>query len=344
MSGAHSHSRHGHSSVHADHELRAGSHLGSHQAGDSDYDHQSQRGAGQPLAVAVVLTALFALVELAGGLWSGSLALLADAGHMATDAAALLFALAANFVARRPVSDRHSFGLARAEVIAAFVNALAMLAVVAWIFFEAIDRIRNPIAVNGGGVFVIAALGLAVNLMVAWWLARDQESVNTRAALIHVIGDLLGSVAAVVAGTVIFFGGPLLADPLLSMAVGALILRSTFGVLRETTLVLLDSVPAGVDYGAVGSALAQIEGVTSVHDLHIWSMVPGRGAASAHVLVEDIERWPAVLRQARATLRERFGLDHVTLQPEWLRSEIRDCAQPVARSDGEPIAQSERSS
>src|SRR5882672_5606043 len=169
MSGAPSHSQHGHSNQQSHPE----SHLGAHHAGDSDYNHQSHRGAAQPLAAAVVLTALFALVELAGGLWSGSLALLADAGHMATDAAALLFALAANFVARRPVSDRHSFGLARAEVIAAFVNALAMLAVVAWIFFEAIDRIRNPVAVNGGGVFLIAALGLAVNLMVAWWLARD---------------------------------------------------------------------------------------------------------------------------------------------------------------------------
>jgi cobalt-zinc-cadmium efflux system protein len=242
---------------------------------------------------------------------------------MATDAAALLFALAANIIARRPVSDRHSFGLARVEVVAAFVNALAMLGVVAWIFIEAIDRLRNPVPVKGLGVFAIAGVGLAVNLAVAWVLSRERENVNTRAALIHVIGDLLGSVAAIVAGLVIYFGGPLMADPLLSMFVAALILRSTFGVLRETTLVLLDSVPAGVDYNKVGAALARIPGVKSVHDLHVWAMVPGRSALSAHVLVEDIAQWPAILRRARLVLKRDFGIDHVTLQPEWLRDAPR---------------------
>jgi cobalt-zinc-cadmium efflux system protein len=306
-------------------------HLAAHAEGDSGYTHQARASGGRALALAVVLTTGFAVVEVIGGLWSGSLALLADAGHMATDSAALLFALAANIVARRPASDRHSFGLARAEVIAAFVNALAMLAVVAWIFFEAIERIRGPLEVKGGGVFVIASIGLLVNIVVAWVLSRDRENVNTRAAFIHVLGDLLGSVAAIVAGVVIYFGGPLLADPLLSMFVAALILRSTFGVLKETTLVLMDSVPAGVDYRQVGRALAQIGGVKSVHDLHVWSMVPSRGALSAHVLVEDIARWPAILKQARALLAHDFGIDHVTLQPEWLREDRAPPAITVNR-------------
>jgi cobalt-zinc-cadmium efflux system protein len=292
-----------------------------HEHGDSHYDHKSRPSGSLPLAIAVALTGGYALIELAGGLWSGSLALLADAGHMATDAAALLFALAANIIARRPVSDRHSFGLARVEVVAAFVNSLAMLGVVAWIFFEAFERIGTPVQVRGGAVFAIASVGLLINIAVAWTLSRDRENVNTRAALIHVMGDLLGSVAAITAGIVIWLGGPLLVDPLLSMLVGGLILRSTVGVLRETTLVLLDSVPKGVDYRKVGMTLAQVPGIVSVHDLHVWSMVPGRSALSAHVLVDDIERWPVILHQVRHVMKRDFGIDHITLQPEWLRRE-----------------------
>lgn len=296
-------------------------HLKEHGRGDSGYGHRSPAARGNALGIAVGLTFGYALIEVLGGIWSGSLALLADAGHMATDSAALLFALAANIIARRPVSDRHSFGLARVEVIAAFVNAIAMLAVVVWIFSEAFDRISAPVPVKGLGVFAIAFVGLAVNVLVAWSLSRDRDNVNTRAAFIHVLGDLLGSVAAIAAGAIIHFGGPLVVDPLLSMLVGGLILRSTFGVLRETTLVLLDSVPEGVDYGRVGSTLAQIPGVLSVHDLHVWSMVPGKSALSAHVLVDDIERWPVILHQARLVLRRDFQIDHITLQPEWLRRE-----------------------
>ena len=301
-------------------------HLSHHHEGDSEYRHRAQPHGARPLAIAVALTLGFAIIELLGGLWSGSLALLADAGHMATDAAALLFALAANIVARRPVSDRHSFGLARVEVIAAFVNALAMLAVVAWIFYEAIDRLRQPVAVQGLQVMLIASVGLAINVMVAWSLSRDRENVNTRAAFVHVLGDLLGSVAAIVAGVVIVLGGPLVTDPLLSMFVAALILRSTLGVLRETTQILLDSVPPGIDFARVGRTLAAIDGIVAVHDLHVWSMVPGRTALSAHVQVEDIERWPVILHRARHALAQDFGIDHVTLQPEWPQAVVTSAA------------------
>jgi cobalt-zinc-cadmium efflux system protein len=311
MGVGHTHHSHGHG--------HGGHGLSHHHEGDSSYAHRSRPHGARPLAFAVAFTLGFAVIELIGGLWSGSLALVADAGHMATDSAALLFALAANIIARRPVSDRHSFGLARVEVVAAFVNALAMLAVVAWIFYEAIDRLRTPVPVQGLSVMVIAAIGLTINILVAWTLSKDRDNVNTRAAFIHVLGDLLGSVAAITAGLIIYLGGPSMVDPLLSMFVAALILRSTMGVLKETVLVLMDSVPEGVDYQTVGKALAGIHGVRSVHDLHIWSMVPGRGALSAHVLVEDIAQWPVVLREARGVLRKDFGIDHVTLQPEWLQ-------------------------
>lgn len=296
--------------------------LGAHDHGDSHYTHQSTSSGSRALLIAVVLTGGYALVELFGGLWANSLALLADAGHMATDSAALLFALAANWIARRPVSVRHSFGLARTEVIAAFVNAIAMLAVVAWLFIEGVGRILHPEAVRGGMVFTVAGVGLAINVIVAWSLSREQDNVNTRAALIHVMGDLLGSVAAIAAGIIIYFGGPTIIDPLLSMLVGGLILRSTVGVLRETTQVLLDGVPAGVDYTKLGRTLAAVPGIVSVHDLHVWCMVPGRGAVSAHVLVGDIEHWPVVLHNARRVLKKEFDIDHITLQPEWLRRDV----------------------
>lgn len=322
------------------HGPAAGGGLGHHHGGDSTYDHQSRPTGARPLAIAVALTLGYALVELIGGLWSGSLALLADAGHMMTDSAALLFALAANIIARKPVSDRHSFGLARVEVVAAFINGLAMLCVVAWIFYEAIDRLRDPVQVRGLGVFVIATVGLVINILVAWSLSRDRENVNTRAAFIHVLGDLLGSVAAIAAGIIIYLGGPTMVDPLLSMFVAALILRSTFGVLRETTLVLLDSVPENVDYAEVGTALARVRGVKSVHDLHVWSMVPGRSALSAHVLVENIGQWPVILNEARRILATQFHIDHITLQPEWLRESppARVAIQPAPSGASPPTA------
>jgi cobalt-zinc-cadmium efflux system protein len=310
--GSHRHGRrHGHDHGHA-HGLSG------HGHGDSDYTHRAAPAGARPLALAFGLTAGYSLVEAAGGLWSGSLALLADAGHMATDAAALLFALAANLIARQPASSRHSYGLARVEVVAAFVNALAMLAVVGWIFVEAIDRLRAPVPVQGIAVLGVASVGLGINLVVAWVLSRERDNVNTRAAYLHVLGDLLGSVAAIASGVIVHFSGFMQIDPLLSMFVGGLILRSTFGVLRQTTLVLLDSVPEEVDYAEVGRALAQVPGVVSVHDLHVWSMVPGRSALSAHVLIDDVDRWPQILNAARARLRSDFGLEHVTLQPEWL--------------------------
>ncbi len=308
----HHHDPHGH------HGHR-GHRFSEHQTGDSQHSHQSRPSSSRALIIAIALTGGYALVELVGGLWSGSLALLADCGHLVTDAAALLFSLAANKVAQRPVSERHSFGLARAEVIAAFVNSLALLAVVAWLVIEGIDRIRHPARVNGAAVFVIASVGLTINLIVAWLLSRDRENLNMRAALLHVLGDLLGSVAALAAGAVIYFTGFTVIDPLLSMLVSGLILRSTLGVIKESTLVLLDSVPSEVDFQTVGRALAGIEGVQSIHDLHVWSMVPGRNAVSAHLLVDRIEHWPQILRQARRVLARDFGIDHVTLQPEWLR-------------------------
>ena len=291
--------------------------LSSHGAGDSLYNHAAQQVKTSVLGVAVLLTLGFSAVELIGGLMSNSLALIGDAGHMATDAASLLFALVANWLAREGADSHHSFGHARIEVLAAFVNALVMFVVLGWICVEAIDRLTNPHEVSGGSVMLIATIGMFVNIGVALSLSRDKKNVNTRAALVHVMGDLLGSVAAIVSGAVIYFGGPTIVDPILSLLICALVAHAAWGVLKETTPVLLDAVPEGIRYDEVGEVIAKTPGVLSVHDLHVWIMSPGQNAISAHVYIESHRHWPRILNAIRTHVKEHFNIDHVSLQPEW---------------------------
>lgn len=268
------------------------------------------------LRIAVVLTIGFAIVEAAGGWLAGSLALLADAGHMVTDAAALGIALAAQHVARLPPSHRASYGYARAEVIAAFINALLMLAIVVGISVEAARRLLSPSPVAGGMVMVIAAVGLLINMFAAWSLSHGQ-SLNSRAALLHVSGDMLGSVAAIVAGAVVAATGWMPIDPILSLLVAALVLRSTWLLLKASTHVLMEGVPAHLSYDEIGRALTRVAGVAAVHDLHVWQMTSDRTALSAHLLIRDAQAWPQVLLTAQRLLAERYRIDHVTLQPAW---------------------------
>ena len=219
------------------------------------HDHgPGDAGHDRTLLLALGLTGGFALVEIAGGWWANSLALISDAGHMAADAGALLIALVTARLAARPVSPRNSFGYGRAEVIGAFINGLTMLAIVVWIVVEAVARVFKPLPMAGLPVMVIATVGLGVNLLVLWVLTRaggghaghGHAGLNKRAAVIHVLGDLLGSVAAIIAGAVVLFTGWTLIDPLLSVAVALLILRSTWQLLRESVDVLMESVPAGI--------------------------------------------------------------------------------------------------
>jgi cobalt-zinc-cadmium efflux system protein len=286
-------------------------------AGDHGHAHGHAYGTRRALAIALVLTAGFAGVEAIGGWLSGSLALLSDAGHMVTDAAALGLAFFADVVARRPPSRRASYGYGRAEVLAAFVNAIAMLVVVAAIGIEAARRLLAPEPVAGGTVVVIAVTGLFVNLVCAWVLSRATGSLNTRGALLHVLGDLLGSLAAVVAGGVIMATGWTPIDPILSIAVALLILRSTWQLLRQSTGVLMEGVPAHLDYEAIGRSLAALPGVTDVHDLHIWNLTTEGVALSAHVSLARGDEWLAVLAQAKRMLAAEHGIRHATLQPTW---------------------------
>jgi cobalt-zinc-cadmium efflux system protein len=289
---------------------------GNRPHGHHDRDHQGSGAKPGVLLTALAFTFGFACVEAAGGWLSGSLALVSDAGHMLSDTGALGLAAFAGWIARRPPSTRHSYGLVRAEVIAASLNGLFMVALIAWICYEAFQRLRDPQPVAGGSVMVIAAIGLAINLVVARTLSHGGHDLNTRAAFLHVLGDLLGSVAALAAGAVVYFTGWLPIDPLLSLLVAGLILASTVRLLRDALHVLMEGVPADLDFDAIGNEMARVEGVRGIHDLHIWTLGSGNAALSAHVELASLRSWPEVLRRLREMLHERFDVDHVTLQPE----------------------------
>jgi cobalt-zinc-cadmium efflux system protein len=265
---------------------------------------------------AVALTLGFAGVEAAVGWWAGSLALVADAGHMVNDAGALVIAAAAAWVAQKPASRLHSYGLGRAEFLAALVNSLGLLALVVWLAVSAVQRLQTPVPVMGEAVSLTAALGLLINIGVAWLLSRGEQNLNTRAALLHVMGDMLGSVAALIAGVVIAFTGWTPIDPILSLAIGALILLSSLRLLREALHGIMEGVPLHLSLEEIGQEMAGVPSVVSVHDLHVWSVASEEIMLSAHLVIEDMRDWPAVLESSRSLLHERFAIEHVTLQPE----------------------------
>jgi len=293
-----------------DHSLHA------HKQGDAKHSHAKEVSNQNLLLIALVLTLGFSGVEAAAAYFAGSLALISDAGHMVTDAAALGLALLAQIIARRPPSPKHSFGFGRAEALAAFVNGIAMLALVAWIVGEALTRFFTPHQVDGLTVTVVAAVGLLMNILVAWVLSHDRKSVNTRAALVHVMGDLLGSVGALIAGLVIQFTGWMPADALLSIFVSLLILKSTFSILRESYHFLMEGVPLHIDYLEVGSDLKKVPGVLAVHDLHVWEMTPSFPALIGHIEIAQMSEWPEIMSRINVMLLNKHGIDHVTLQPE----------------------------
>ncbi len=290
--------------------------LHAHKKGDAAHSHRKEVSNQNLLLIALVLTLGFSGVELAAAYFAGSLALLSDAGHMVTDSAALGLALLAQFIARRPPSAKHSFGFGRAEALAAFVNGIAMLGLVVWIVIEASTRFFTPHPVDGLTVTVVAAIGLLMNIIVAWVLSHDKKSVNTRAALVHVMGDLLGSVGALLAGLIIQFTGWMPADALLSIFVSLLILKSTFSILRESYHFLMEGVPLHIDYLQVGGDLRKVPGVLAVHDLHVWEMTPSFPALIGHIEIEDMSDWPQIMGRINLMLRDKHGIDHVTLQPE----------------------------
>lgn len=283
-----------------------------HHHDHSHHHHTSQRG----LYYAAATTLIYAVVEAGVGWWGNSLALLSDAGHMLTDTSALLIAAFGAWLAQRAPSSRHSYGLGQAEFIAALANSLMMLAVVSFIVIHAIERMESPLSVKGEAVTLVAFLGLALNILVLYFLGHGAHDLNRRAATLHVLSDLLASIAALLSGLVIIFTGWTLIDPLLSLLIVAFILFSTLRLLREALLGLMQGVPSQLSLSKIGNAMLAVPGVKSVHDLHVWSLSSKRLALSAHVVLDDLSQWDGILDELRNLLLQRFDIEHVTLQPE----------------------------
>ena len=289
-------------------------------AGGHDHSRALRGKSRRSLVTALVLIAGYMVAEVAGGILSGSLALLADAGHMLTDAASIGLALLAMHFAERPPSARRTFGYHRIEILAALINALTLWLVAAWVIVEAWHRFRDVPDVDGALMLSIGAVGLVVNVLAAWILRRTAEhSVNVEGAFRHVMADLLGSVGVVVSGILVWAFGWTLADPILSVIIGVLILLSTWRLLAKVVHVLLEGAPDHVDVSRLCRELQGVEGVVQVHDMHVWTIAEGYDALAAHVVVDPDypgSRLEPVLRRLRAVASRDFGIHHVTIQVE----------------------------
>jgi cobalt-zinc-cadmium efflux system protein len=291
---------------------------------EHDHHRHDARGA-TPLSRAVWFTLGFAVVEALAGWWSGSLALLADAGHMLTDSLGLVTAFAAARLAQRPADAEYTYGFGRFEVIAAALNALVMLGLVVAIAWGAVQRFAHPVEIRGLAVAVVALLGLGVNVAVFLTLRAGAQTLNVRGAMLHVLGDLMGSVAALTAGLVVWLTGWTPIDPLLSLIVCGLLLNSASRLFRDALHVMLERVPRGMSVAEVGSSMAAVPGVKGVHDLHIWTASSDTVALSAHVVVERLADWERVLPAMKQHLHDAYRIEHVTLQPEPRATPSHDC-------------------
>lgn len=287
--------------------------------GSHDHSHGAVLANNEwRMGLAALITGSFMLAEVAGGIVAGSLALLADAGHMLTDFAALALAWFGFRLSRRPADWKRTYGFDRFQILVAFANGLALFAIAAWIIYEGIQRLMTTPEVSGGIMVVIAVLGLFVNIA-AFMLLRgaDRENLNVRGAAVHVLGDLLGSVAALAAGAVILLTGWTPIDPLLSLVVAAIIVRSGWRVVADAGHILLEGAPEELDTRAIGPDLiANVKGVEEVHHVHVWSITQSRRMVTLHALICDTEDSDRAVRNIKARLKERFGLDHATVEIE----------------------------
>lgn len=269
------------------------------------------------LRIALVITAIFMIVEFAGGLWTNSLALTADAGHMLTDVAALGLSLFAAWFIRRPATPEKTFGYFRVEILAALLNGVFLVGIAVLIFYESYARFLRPEAIKTTEMIVIGILGLIANLASASVLhGGHTQNLNIRGAFLHVLGDIFGSIAVVCAGAAIAVWGLFWADPAVSALVSVLILFSAWTLVRDSVLILLEGTPAHVNLGAMAKALAEVPGVDSVHDLHVWTLTSGVHVMTCHAVVVAGGNANQVLAELNKVSRERFGVDHTTIQIE----------------------------
>ncbi|NGY06225.1 cation diffusion facilitator family transporter [Solimonas terrae] len=295
-------------------------HSHDHAGHDHDHGHTHDHGAHASegkLLLALLLTGGFMFAEVAGGLIAGSLALLADAAHMLTDAASLAMAFLAVRAARRPATPSMSYGHHRWQVLAAFVNGVGLLALSAWILIEAMLRLWQPASVQGGVVMLIAVLGLVVNLLAFAILSGGEQNLNVRGALAHVLGDLLGSAAALLAGALIWWRGWMIADPLLSAFVALVMVRTGWHIARQSAHVLLEGTPPGLDERSIIDALETgVDAVESVHHVHAWSLSDSKTVVTLHATLRADAGRDAALMAIHGLLETRFGIEHSTIQIE----------------------------
>jgi cobalt-zinc-cadmium efflux system protein len=281
--------------------------------------HHQHPHSSQPLkrlGAVLALIAVYAVAEAVGGLWSQSLALLADAGHMFTDVMALLLAVFAGWSATRPPDPSRTYGYQRAEILAALFNGVALIGMAVFICVEAWQRLHEPRTVEVGLMALVATGGLIVNIICARMLHGHSQSMNVRAAYLHILGDLLGSVGALIAAAAIGLGGIQWADPVASIVIAGIIVFSAIRLVLDSVHVLMEGAPLNMDSRDVQDCLRQLPGVCEVHDLHLWSLGGYRPILSAHLVLDHTETAATVLRTAVATLKERFEIDHATLQVE----------------------------
>lgn len=286
--------------------------------------HNHAHTTGRKLQFSLWVTVVFIVIEALAGIKAQSLALLSDAGHNFTDALALGLAWFAFYVQAKPPSETKTFGYHRAGVLSAFVNALALVVLAFWIFYESYDRFLNPRVVNQDIMLVVAAAGLVVNVAIMWALhAESRHDINIRAAFMHMLGDALGSVGIIVGSIAITLTGSLWIDPLLSVLIGVLILWSGWDIIRESIHILLEGLPRGMKFDEVCGGLRSIDGVIDVHDMHIWSLSSQSHALSCHAVIEDIppSASDAILHRMNQLLADRFAIHHTTIQFEHVECE-----------------------
>lgn len=271
----------------------------------------------RPLAIALAITFLYFVVEVAGGILTNSLALLSDAGHMLSDIAALGLSLVAFQISKRPATSKRTFGYHRFEIVAALVNGLVLWLIVGVIFHEAYQRFFTPPEVQSLGMLIIATIGLGVNIAAGLILYRSHhESLNVHSAFLHVVGDALGSVGAIIAALVMLSTGWYLADPLISFLIGGLILYTSWGLIKESVDILMQSVPRGISLDEVQNSMESVNGVLKVHDLHVWAVTSGVFTLSAHAVIKGNNDSHQVLSELEKALSEKFAIRHTTIQLE----------------------------